>query len=187
MLICLLRLTCKVRFEGGQNLPKQPFIVAFWHGELLFQPFLYKKIRPNHKIAVMISEHFDGEIIAKIMGFFRFETVRGSGRKNGVKALLAAIKKSQEGYDIAITPDGPKGPVHSVAQGIVALAQKKSLPIVPFNIYADRYWQLSSWDKFIIPKPFSNVTLRAGEPFSVESMDMEEALKLIASRLLTNA
>lgn len=187
ILILLLRLSCRIRIDASKDLSSSPFIVAFWHGELLFQPFLYRKIRGSHPIAVMISEHFDGEIIARIIAFFGFETVRGSGRKNGVKALLAAIKKLESGYDIAITPDGPKGPRHSVADGIVAMAQKKSVPVVAFHIEASRYWRLKSWDGFIIPKPFSSITLYAGEPFLLDGMEMDAAKALVHERLCGNA
>lgn len=184
ILIRAIYATCKKEFYLPKNLPKEPFIVAFWHGELLMQPFLYHKIRSSHKIAVMISEHFDGELIARTIERFGFESIRGSSKKGGARALIGALKKLKEGYDIAITPDGPRGPRYSVAGGIVALSQKSGTKIVPFSYRADKYWQLNSWDRFVIPKPFSKLTFYVGEPFSVEGMDEKEAKEFIKKRML---
>ena len=176
--------SCKKEFHIPSNLPKEPFIIAFWHGELLMQPFLYHKIRSSHKIAVMISEHFDGELIARTIERFGFQSIRGSSKKGGARALIAALRKLKEGYDIAITPDGPRGPRHSVAGGIVALSQKSGAKIVPFSYQAERYWQLNSWDRFVIPKPFSKLSFYVGEPFSVEGMEEEQAKEFIKKRML---
>ncbi len=180
----LLFWSCKKEFHLPQNLPKEPFIVAFWHGELLMQPFLYKKIRNSHPIAVMISEHFDGELIAKTIKSFGFTTIRGSSRRGGAKVLIAAVKKLRQGYDIAITPDGPKGPRLSVASGIVALSQKTGAKIVPFSYKASAFWQLQSWDRFIIPKPFSTIVFRVGEPFDVAGLDEEAAKEFVKNQML---
>ena len=97
------------------------------------------------------------------------------------------LKKLREGFDIALTPDGPKGPRHSVADGIVAMAKKSNVKIVTFNYRADRYWQLGSWDRFIIPKPFSTIEFFASEPFSINHLSDEEAKIYIRERLLENA
>lgn len=184
LLIRLIYLTCKKRFSIPKNLPQEPFVVAFWHGELLMQPYLYRKIRGSHKIAVMISEHFDGEIIARTIKSFRIESIRGSTKKGAAKVLLGAIKKMREGYDIAITPDGPRGPRHSVADGIVAISKKMDAYIVPFRYKASRYWQLNSWDKFIIPKPFSTIYFYAGKPFKVKDLDLESAKDFVKKEML---
>ena len=147
------------------------------------QPFLYKKIRGSHPIAVMISEHFDGELIARTIAHFGFASIRGSSKKGGAKVLIQALRMMQQGYDIAITPDGPRGPRHSVAPGIVVLAQKYNAYIVPFTYSASRYWQLRSWDRFIVPKPFSTLTFTIGEPFSVDGLELEAARSMVEERL----
>ena len=184
LLIRIIYLTCKKRFDIAKDLPSEPFIVAFWHGELLMQPFLYKKVRDSHKIAVMISEHFDGELIAKTVKHFNIESIRGSTKKGAAKVLLGAIKKMKSGYDIAITPDGPRGPRYSVADGIAAISKKMDAFIVPFSYRASKYWQLNSWDKFIIPKPFSTLYFRVGKPFKVQDMDKEIAKDFIKKEML---
>lgn len=187
LLIRLIYLTCKKEFKLASSYPKEPFIVAFWHGELLMQPFLYKKFRGQHKISVMISEHFDGEIIARIISFFGFSTVRGSSSKGGARVLIEAIKTLKDGEDIAITPDGPRGPRHSVADGIVALAQKTNSKIVLFNYQATDFWQLKSWDKFVVPKPFSKITFFADKVLDVSQMNSEEAKEFIKGQMLIDA
>ena len=187
-IICwLIYLTCKKKFIVSNNIPSEPSIIAFWHGELLMQPFLYNHIRKNHKITVMISEHTDGEIISRLISFFGFESSRGSARKNGAKALLSSIRKMEDGYDVGITPDGPKGPRHSVAEGIVAIAKKKKAKIIPFNFQASSFWQFDSWDKFVVPKPFSTITFFAGEPICIDDIDNEHSILLIRNEMLKNA
>jgi len=183
LLIRLIYLSCRKEFHTS-SMPEEPCIVAFWHGELLMMPYLYKRLRGSHPIAVMISEHFDGELIARTIASFGFESIRGSSKRGGAKVLIQALKKMQKGYDIAITPDGPRGPRHSVAPGIVLLAQKSGAKIVPFSYEASSYWQLKSWDGFVIPKPFCTLRFYAGAPFGLEGMEMEEAKDYVKKQML---
>jgi len=183
ILIRLIHLTVKKRFHLPKHVPNEPFMVAFWHGKLLLAPFIYKKLRKNVRIGVIISDHFDGEMIAKTMGFFGFETIRGSSSKGGIKALKESFGRINDGYDIAITPDGPRGPYQSLADGIVSISQKKSLQVVAFNYTASAFWELKSWDRFMIPKPFSTVDFYACEPFSIQGLEKEEAKAIIKEKL----
>jgi lysophospholipid acyltransferase (LPLAT)-like uncharacterized protein len=186
ILIRLIYLTCKKKYYLPKyRLEDKPYIIAFWHGKLLMQPFIYNKLRDKPKVATMISEHFDGEIIAKVISYFHFESIRGSSKKGAVKVLKESFKKVNEGYDIAITPDGPRGPRYSVADGIVSIAQKKDMKIVACNFNADKFWRLKSWDGFMIPKPFSKICLYAEEPFSVANMQKEVAKEKIKSALMS--
>lgn len=184
---CITRLlfwSCKKRFVVSEKISKESsFVVAFWHGELLLQPFLYRQIRAKPRISVMISDHFDGEIIARMIGFFGFKTLRGSSSKGAKRVLLGAIRELEGGGDIAITPDGPRGPYHSVADGIVMISQKTERPIVVFRAFFEEAWQLKSWDKFFIPKPFSRVTLIARDPFELSGLSLEEAKRLIHAKM----
>ena len=178
-----LYLTCKKEYHVPKSISNKPYIVAFWHGEILMNPFLYKKIMKNAKMSLIISNHFDGEMIAKSISFFGFDTIRGSTSKGAIKVLKESFRKIDQGYSIAITPDGPRGPRHSVADGVVAIAQKKGLEIITFNYKASSFWQLNSWDKFIIPKPFSTLSFYASEPFSIAGMQKDEAKDMIKQRL----
>lgn len=170
----------------GEAMPEEPVIMAVWHGELILPPFYYAYVlrggKPN--LHIMISEHKDGEYIARTMKYIGLNAVRGSSTRGGAKALMLAIKKMKEGSDLAITPDGPKGPRHVVADGIVAIAQKQECKIIALSLEASRFWQFNSWDRFILPKPFSRITFYASEPFSVVGMEKEEAKQLIHDKLV---
>lgn len=166
---------------------KEQVIVAFWHGELLMQPFLYKKIKQDPKIAVMISHHFDGEIISRLINYFGFKSIRGSSSKGAIGALKETFSMVNNGFDIGITPDGPRGPRHSMANGIVSIAKKKGLKIVALNFRASKFWRLKSWDQFLIPKPFSTIYFYASEPFDVSLLEDEAALEYIKNKMLENA
>jgi len=182
-IIRLLYASCKKRFHLPQETVSAPALVAFWHGEILMNPFLYLKFMKDVKMSLMISEHFDGELIARTARFFGFQFVRGSSSKGAVKALKESFKLIDQGIGLAITPDGPRGPRHSVADGIVAIAQKKNLPIVVYRYKASRYWEMKSWDRFIVPKPFSTLDFYASEPFYVTDLSKEDAKKVIKERL----
>ncbi|NPA30297.1 MAG: lysophospholipid acyltransferase family protein [Epsilonproteobacteria bacterium] len=173
------------RFEAP--VPSGPFVVLFWHGELLMAPFIFKKARPDTTVNVMISDHFDGEIITRIIAPFGLKTVRGSSRKGAAKALIGAIRKVKEGQSVGITPDGPKGPRHSVGDGAVTIAQKARIPVIVLNCRPSRYWQLKSWDRFVIPKPFGRIEYHMSAPMDLTGLEKEEARALIRERMLRHA
>ena len=184
IIIRLIYWTTRKSFHFPTNTPDEPCVIGFWHGDLLMQPFSYANWKKDPKIAVMISDHFDGELLARTMSYFGLETVRGSSRKGAARALIQAIKKVKDGYDLGLTPDGPKGPRFSMTDGIVAIAQKADCYIILQNSVPSRYWQLGSWDKFVIPKPFCHIDFYVSEPFKVTGMQMEEAKQLIHDKLM---
>ncbi len=159
----LLASTWRVRTVNGAALDEarragQPVLFALWHGELL--PLLWHQRRRG--VAVMISEHRDGEIIAQIAHTLGYRTVRGSSSRGASRALLGLTRAIDSGYDGAITPDGPRGPAHVFAPGVAVAAQRTGVPIVPIRAAASRAWRLKSWDRFLIPKPFARVTVTIG-------------------------
>lgn len=180
-----------VRFEfqiSPKTLEKiahnETFIIAFWHGELLLQPLVSNKfLNRQQKVSVLISQHFDGDLIAQTMQYFNIGSLRGSSSKGGIRALLGAVKKIENQEYIAITPDGPRGPYHSVADGIVLLSQKSKAPIVISRILYQNAWRFNSWDRFQVPKPFSKVICVIKEPLGVESLELAEAKNLIQSKM----
>ena len=131
----------------------------------------------------MISDHKDGEIIARVISFFGIGAIRGSSSKGAVKALAQSFRELKSGTDVIITPDGPRGPYHSVADGAVVIAQKQNAPIQILNYEASKFWQLKSWDKMIIPKPFSKISYMLSPPFSVTDMALEDARELIKKEM----
>lgn len=182
-IIRLLSLTNKKVFHAPDTLGDEPFIMACWHGELLMIPYAYTKYRKNPHVKLLISEHFDGNLIAKTLGFFGFDTIRGSSTRGGAKALIESIKSIKSGYDLGITPDGPKGPRHEVHDGIVVMAQKAKVKIVLVEIKPSKYWLINSWDKFIIPKPFGIINYYISDVIDVTSLELEDALSVIKKGL----
>ena len=187
LIVRFIYLTSKKVFHHPKINEKEAYIIAFWHGELLMQPFNYQKLKPNGKVSGMISEHRDGEAITRTVEYLGIHSVRGSSSRGGVKALISAIKEIKRGDDIAITPDGPRGPIHSVADGIVAISKKTNAKILIFNCKPTKYWQFNSWDKFIVPKPFGTLEFFIQEPLDISSLEKEDAKELIKEKMLINS
>lgn len=171
----LLGMTWRVRIIGRDRLfvrpaGTDPVVFALWHGQML--PILYAH---GMRCGILISEHRDGEIIARIVEMFGHFAVRGSSSRGGTRALLEAVKQVRDGTDMVFTPDGPRGPLHSYAPGPLILAHRAQVPIVTITAHADRCWRLKSWDRFEIPKPFARVTVLYGEPKRVDGEDVREA------------
>ncbi len=138
-------------------------IYAYWHSFILVPVYTAR----NLGIKVLISQHRDGEYIAQVIERFGFLTIRGSSTRGGTKALLKLIKNPNDRATLAITPDGPRGPRFVVQPGIIFLGQKTGLPIIPVSLGLSSYWELPSWDKFRIPKPFSKAALIYGDPINI--------------------
>ncbi len=147
-------------------------------------PYFYKHYRKNPRVKALISPHFDGKLIAKTINFFGFDSLSGSSDKSPARVLIQAIKSLKEGYDIGITPDGPKGPRHNMADGIIIMAQKTSAKILLVEIKPTKYWKLNSWDKFVIPKPFGTIHYYSSSEIDVSTLSIEEARTLLQEGLL---
>jgi len=186
MLIRVIYFTNKKKFIAPDTLSDEPFIMACWHGELLMIPYAYSRYKKIPNVKLLISDHFDGSLIAKTLANFGFGTIRGSSTRNAARALLSAIKELKSGSDLGITPDGPKGPRHEVADGIVVMAQKANVKIVLVEIKPSSFWQLNSWDKFIIPKPFGVIHYYISDMIDVKNMNLIDAKQLIKKGLLTH-
>ena len=184
LLMRLLYATNKKEFHSPDTISNEPTIFACWHGELLMLPYLYSKYRKTPHAKVLISSHFDGLLISKTIKYFGLGTIAGSTNRNAARVLIQAITAIKDGYDIGITPDGPKGPRHEVADGIIAMAQKTKAKIVLVEIKPTKFWQLNSWDKFTIPKPFGTLNYYSTQPIDVSNLDIISAKKLIEEGLL---
>jgi lysophospholipid acyltransferase (LPLAT)-like uncharacterized protein len=143
------------------------FIFAFWHARLL--PLVY--VRRDEGAAVLVSRHRDGQLITRVIENLGFTTARGSstrGGEAGVRELLAA---AASGRHLGITPDGPRGPAEKVKEGLLYVAARSGLRIVPLADSARNSWVLRSWDRFRIPKPFARLVLCYGAPITVAEPD----------------
>jgi len=146
-------------------------IYTLWHGELL--PLLW--LHRHEGVAVVISEHRDGEIIARIAETLGYETIRGSSSRGGSRALIGLMRALDGGRDVAVTPDGPRGPAHVFAPGAAIAAQRTGASIVPTRASASRAWRLKSWDRFLVPKPFARVDVVYGTITTVDASSPREA------------
>ena len=138
-------------------------IFAFWHGRILPATYFWR----GRGIVVMTSANFDGEWIARIIEWFGYGTARGSTSRGGARAMVQLRREMRRGRPAAFTVDGPRGPARSVQSGPVWLASLTGNPILPFHIEATRGWTTRSWDRTLVPTPFSRVVVVIGEPITV--------------------
>jgi lysophospholipid acyltransferase (LPLAT)-like uncharacterized protein len=160
----------------------QPVALLLWHGQLL--PLLY--IMRFQSIACLISTHRDGELIAQVAQRLGCKLVRGSSSRGADRALLGLVRALKDGYTIAVTPDGPRGPYRTFAPGALVAAHRADAPVVAFGVHATRAWYLKSWDRFMIPKPFARVTIVFGAPLRVpgeNARDAADAIPLFTDRM----
>jgi lysophospholipid acyltransferase (LPLAT)-like uncharacterized protein len=172
-----------------------PAIYCLWHNRLILCMAAYRlhrrNVRMGTSMAALISASKDGAFLAAILERFKLQPVRGSSSRRGPQALLELTSWADRGYDLAITPDGPRGPKYVVQQGAMSLAQLTGLPVIPFGFHARRKIQLKSWDAFQIPLPFSRCDLHMGAPIRIPReitdaqreelrLQLEQALKTVS-------
>lgn len=170
-LIKFIWLTCKKRVIGLENLNNelgqgQGVIIAFWHGRMFLLPEYYRQYI-HREAHVLISQHRDGELITRTIEGFGLMAVRGSSRRGGKEAMEEMKRKIKEGAIIGITPDGPRGPREKARRGVIELAHLTGCAIFPLGFGANKYKRLNSWDRFIVPAPFSKVVFVLGKPMRV--------------------
>ena len=175
--------TLKKKYHYTTPLSEAQHLYVCWHGELLMSPQAYRVLHPNHQAVAMISHHFDGELIAKVYGFLGVGAVRGSGRRGAKEVFIKAFRAIKEGKELLLTPDGPKGPRHFMYDGAVALSLKTNTPLCVINFTSTGYWQLKSWDRFVIPKPFSSIDFFI-EPLDLSGMELVEAKEYLREKML---
>lgn len=183
-LIRLLGHTLRIRAEREESFLEnrrrgQPVIFVFWHSRIL--PLTY--IHRNQGIVVLVSEHRDGEYIARIIERMGFGTSRGSSTRGGVKGLKGLVRAARAGHDLAFTPDGPRGPPRKLKPGTLVAARLTGAPIVPIAVGGPRVWRLGSWDSHVVPKPFSRIRVCYGEPIVVPRDASEEDVARIGADL----
>jgi hypothetical protein len=171
---------------SGASAPPQ-MIVAIWHNRLALVFVIHRRFVlrqwPGRRVAGLVSASRDGGFLARIMELFGAIPVRGSSSRRGAQALLELTTEAEAGADLAVTPDGPRGPCYTVQEGVIAAAQITGLPIVPVSY--DLAWKLRlrSWDRFLVPLPFSRCDVRTGEPVRVPR-DADDAARRAARALL---
>ena len=154
-------------------------IFAVWHNRQLLAPELYRQIlgdpsRGRRRLASVASASRDGAIAARVLELFGAVAVRGSSSRRGAQALVELVSLARRGYDLAVTPDGPRGPRYEVKPGVIALAQHTGVPILPISYTLTRRLQLRSWDGFLVPLPFGRCHIRVG-PMMPIPPDLDES------------
>ena len=170
-----LFLTLRLRFDDPHGFTEithsKPFIFCFWHNRILGITFAFHSIYPKHRagVTVLTSASKDGEILAQLVGAFGMGAARGSSSRRGSRSLLELVRLARTGRDIAITPDGPRGPRYALGPGVIQLAESAAANIIPMHASFSRCIRMKTWDGFIIPLPFSKVSVRVDKPIEIPS------------------
>lgn len=135
---------------------------------------------------MLISRHGDGRLISFAVRILGIYSVAGSSSRGGLAALIQLSRKIEDGYDVGFTPDGPRGPRHECKAGVVAVAQRSGIPILPMSYSTEKRWQLSSWDGMIVPKPFSRGVMILGEPLVILPDEDQERARVRVQEALND-
>lgn len=150
---------------------EQRVIFAVWHNRVALSPLIYRRyvggLAPGRRLTALVSASKDGAVATRVMENFGARAVRGSSSRRGAQALAELADAARAGQDLAITPDGPRGPRYRVQPGVIALAQFTGLPVVPAACYLSAKRVLRSWDGFQVPLPFTRCEVAFGEPLVV--------------------
>lgn len=180
----------KIRMWPQEVMPyargEKPAIFCFWHGRMIAQLFL---IPPKRRMIVLSTPHRDGMIASMLTRSFGIRTVYGTRSKGagaGATATRALLACAEKGYNISMTPDGPRGPAQQAAAGAAYLASKSGHPLIPVTFAATRHKRFRSWDRFMLFKPFGRLYYLAGTPIFVAA-DADEAAIHAATQQMQHA
>jgi lysophospholipid acyltransferase (LPLAT)-like uncharacterized protein len=172
-------------FDPHQTAPGERYIYAFWHENLLLPAYCYSR----SDVYVLISRHADGQLIAEVCRHLGFRTVRGSTNRNGVEAVRQLLRFGKVGH-LGITPDGPRGPRRRVQPGLIYLAARTGLPIIPAGFGYEHPWRMRSWDAFAVPRPGRRATCVTTRAFRIPAdagrEELEHHRRLVEDALLQN-
>ncbi len=184
-LLSLFRSTLTIRLKNQHHIKTlrksgQNFIFVFWHENLML-PLL---VHHNQGMTVLVSQHFDGEVIARLLRVSGTKTIRGSSTRGGKTAFLQMKKMIRQGrFEVVFTPDGPTGPRREAKLGAVRLASQTGVPILAVGVAANRYYRLKSWDRMMLIKPFAKCLLSYSEPIYIHAGTDERRLIAEAEKL----
>lgn len=189
----LLASTLRVRREGFEPVEAlvqrdSRFILAFFHRRLILMPEAYPFLRrlpggERRGVSILSSDSKDGERSAATWRWFGIHAVRGTAGQGGAQALVKMIQAVKQGWDLGITVDGPRGPAGEVKPGVLAVSRKTGAHVVPVCVAYESAWALGTWDRMLIPKPFSTVVVRYGAPFLARNGREEADRQALAESL----
>ena len=156
----------------------RPVVILVWHNRILAMPVVYRRYYPKRKgLLVLTSASRDGAYLSEFVRCFGMGAVRGSSSRRGAAALLDLVRSLEAGFDLCITPDGPRGPRYSLGPGVLLLSERCQVPLMPLLVEYASYWRFKSWDGFAVPKPFSKVTITSLPLIEIESSETEAAFE----------
>jgi lysophospholipid acyltransferase (LPLAT)-like uncharacterized protein len=168
---------------------KERVIFAVWHNRLSLVLKLYGKFvrgpQPDRRLAAIVSASKDGGMLARVLELFQVEPVRGSSSRRGAQALRELVAWGERGYDLAITPDGPRGPCYVIRDGVVGASQLTGMTIVPVAFYLNWKIRLKSWDRFQIPLPFARCEITTGRAMQIPREATEAERETLRQQLET--
>jgi lysophospholipid acyltransferase (LPLAT)-like uncharacterized protein len=180
----------KVIDEAGfleKSFPR-PVVILVWHNRILAMPVVYRRFYPKRKgLLVLTSASRDGAYLSEFVRCFGLGAVRGSSSRRGAAALLDLVRSLEAGFDLCITPDGPRGPRYSLGPGALLLSERCRVPLLPLLVEYSAFWRFNSWDGFAVPKPFAKVTVTALPRIEIDSNEtdasFEEKRKQVETRM----
>ena len=179
-----------LRFELSpddlRNVTKRDVPVAFvvWHNRLFLTPEIFRRYRGGRPLVALISASGDGAWLAAFFSLIGMRAARGSSSRLGREAATALVDAQRAGYDIGITPDGPRGPCYELKPGVVIVPRRTNAPLLLIGGDFSATWRLGSWDKFCLPKPFSRVRLRCELVLPDQLADRDAGIALLRDRML---
>lgn len=188
-LLRMLFATLRVRIDDQCGLTKTspdfPLIFTFWHNRILAITTLFQRKYPRVRrgVVVLTSPSRDGELLARAVHGFGMGSVRGSSSRRGSQALRECRRILENGGDMAITPDGPRGPRYCLGPGLILLAQQTEARIVPLHVRYGGHWQMPTWDGFCIPFPFSRIDITVGAYEKIGPTENDEAFETERARI----
>lgn len=138
----------------------KPVVFVVWHGRLLPLLFLYRR----QGVVILVSQHRDGEYLARLARGLGYETLRGSSTRGGFRVLRQSVRTVRSGRSLAVTPDGPQGPREQLKPGALHVARLTGAPVIPISAGSRQAWWIEGWDRFLVPKPFATVRVAVGPP-----------------------
>ena len=183
-----VNLTSSIQFEN-ESIPKQfwnndkPFILAFWHSQLMMIGFSWKK---KQNVNILASSHSDGRFGAIVGKYFNLNNIQTS-EKNKSVSLRSIFKLLNDNNYIGITPDGPRGPKEIVSEGIIKIAKTSKVPIIPIGFWSSKNFKLKSWDSFLITLPFSKCSFVWNKPleipYNIQENQIQHYQKLLQEKI----
>ena len=183
-----VNLTSSIQFEN-ESIPKQfwnddkPFILAFWHSQLMMIGFAWKK---KQNVNILASSHSDGRFGAIVGKYFNLNNIQTS-EKNKSVSLRSIFKLLNDNNYIGITPDGPRGPKEIVSEGIIKIAKSSKVPIIPIGFWSSKNFKLKSWDSFLITLPFSKCSFVWNKPleipYNIQENQIQHYQKLLQEKI----